>query len=40
MSARSMSNDEWMRHMRGRLRGLQVLCIVAMVGALVGWLLW
>lgn len=32
-----MSDAEWMQHMQGRLRALQVLCIVAIVGALVAW---
>lgn len=37
MTSTRMTDHEWMRHMQGRLRGLQVLCIAAMVGALVAW---
>ena len=35
MNAR-MSDAEWMQHMQGRLRVVQVLCIVAIVAAVVG----
>lgn len=40
MNARPMPDREWMRHMQGRLRGLQVLVIAAMVGAFVAWVVW
>ena len=40
MNARPMPDHEWMRHMQGRLRGLQALCVVAMVGAFVARVVW